>query len=507
MVVNTLSAIALGLEKAAGMASTQGSYRRREDEWKLQGDIASAEMADIDGKIVTAKFHYDNAVFDLASHDKQFDCAKVEDTFLHSKYTNQELYDWMARQTSQTYLAAYKLAFDTGRKAERCYQIELGRGDAFLSFGFDSLKKGLKAADSLQASLHLMSSSYLDNDKREYELTKNVSLRQLDPRALIALKTTGKTTIAVPEAVFDLDYPGHYMRRHKSVSVSIPCVNGPCTSVSCKLSLVNNRYRRTTEMLTSQTTGEPVYDEQGPGNDTRFSYNIGSIQSIATSTGVADSGLFNLNFQDSRYLPFEGTGAIATWNLEFPSALPSFDFSTIADVILNIKYTAREGGSTLADAVRKIQLDEVNAMLNAAKQAGLFQFYSLRQAFPAAWNQMRISPDNTASPTFEISSLPFFVRGQEPQIDEVRLFASMNPAALPAGQKTPKKIKIKVAGEATPTELDENKKVVGQYEGKSSTVVDFGTAFKFQFVLLTSEQVAAMQDVVVVVHYVLNGPS
>jgi hypothetical protein len=43
---------------------------------------------------------------------------------------------------------------------------------------------------------------------------------------------------------------------------------------------------------------------------------VGSIQSVATSNAQNDSGLFELNFRDERYLPFEGTGAISSWRLE-----------------------------------------------------------------------------------------------------------------------------------------------------------------------------------------------
>jgi hypothetical protein len=41
--------------------------------------------------------------------------------------------------------------------------------------------------------------------------------------------------------------------------------------------------------------------------------------SIAAST-AHDSGVFELNFRDERYLPFEGAGAInSTWTLDLPS--------------------------------------------------------------------------------------------------------------------------------------------------------------------------------------------
>ena len=46
-------------------------------------------------------------------------------------------------------------------------------------------------------------------------------------------------------------------------------------------------------------------------DDPRFRDAVGAIQSIATSTAQNDDGLFELNFRDDRYLPFEGSGAIS----------------------------------------------------------------------------------------------------------------------------------------------------------------------------------------------------
>jgi hypothetical protein len=47
------------------------------------------------------------------------------------------------------------------------------------------------------------------------------------------------------------------------------------------------------------------YDKQP---DDQFTKNFSPIESIATSTGQNDSGLFELNFRDERYLPFEVQG-------------------------------------------------------------------------------------------------------------------------------------------------------------------------------------------------------
>ena len=72
-----------------------------------------------------------------------------------------------------------------------------------------------------------------------------MSLLQVAPLALVALRATGSCTVALPEEIFDLDAPGHYFRRIKSVSVSIPSVAGPYTSLNCTLTLLNSSIRIT----------------------------------------------------------------------------------------------------------------------------------------------------------------------------------------------------------------------------------------------------------------------
>src|SRR5215207_8023981 len=94
-----------------------------------------------------------------------------------------------------------------------------------------------------------MEVAYLDQHKREYEITKHVSLAQLDPLALVQLRQTGACLVRLPEAHFDVDYPGHYMRRIRSVSVSIPCVTGPYTGVNCTLTLLKSSLRHGNTLL------------------------------------------------------------------------------------------------------------------------------------------------------------------------------------------------------------------------------------------------------------------
>ena len=75
---------------------------------------------------------------------------------------------------------------------------------------------------------------------------------------------------------------------------------------------------------------------------------FGSLQSIVTSSAQNDSGLFETNLRDQRYLPFENSGVISEWQLQLPANPskgdpPHFDYDTISDVILHLHYTAWEG--------------------------------------------------------------------------------------------------------------------------------------------------------------------
>jgi hypothetical protein len=110
------------------------------------------------------------------------------------------------------------------------------------------------------------------------------------------------------------------------------------------------------------------------------------VQSIVTSSAQSDNGLFETNLRDERYLPFEYSGiAGSQWQLTLPSDLPQFDFDTITDVVLHVRYTAREGGEVLkAAAVSNLQ-----NLVNKAQTIGSVCLFSLRHEFPSQWAKFK----------------------------------------------------------------------------------------------------------------------
>jgi hypothetical protein len=421
------------LDKTAGIVSTVASYQRRKDDWDFQRDLAIKEIEQSEKSIAAAELRVTLAEKELENQVLQIDNSKAIDEFMRSKYTNQQLYTWQISQISGVYFQSYRLAYDLAKRAERCFRFELGTqdGSSFINFGYwDSLKKGLLSGEKLQYDLRRLESAYLEQNRREYELTKNISLSLLDPFALVKLRETGRCFISLPEYIFDLDFPGHYFRRIKSVSLTLPCVVGPYTTLSCTLRLLKNSIRINT---TNGDDGYPhnVDDDGLPADDSRFVENNVPVKSIAASTAQNDSGMFEVSFQDSRYLPFEGAGAVSSWLLElfndssedFGKALRQFDYSTITDVILHVKYTAREDAGPFKSAA----IQNLRDYLELDDTTPSFRFFDLRQEFPTQWYRF-LNPANPANGNiFELEMAPKLFRlldtGKTLKINSISLLA------------------------------------------------------------------------------------
>lgn len=396
------------------MAGINAGFKRRAADWGLQLKISEKEITQLNQQITAAEIRKAIAEVDLNNHKLQLRNAQDMDTAMREKYTNEELYDWMIGQISFSYFQAYKLACDIAKRAERCYQYELAiEPTNFIQAGYwDNLKKGLLAGEQLIYDIKRMETSYLEKNKRQLELTKHISLAMLAPDQLVQLKQTGKCDgIDLGEWLFDMDYPGHYMRRIKSVSISIPCVAGPYTTISCKLSQTKSKYRKNSLLLAEK------YEEQTDGSENRFVYQYGNIQSIATSSAQNDAGMFELNFRDERYLPFEGSGAISSWNIELPSVYAQFDYSSISDIILHVKYTALDGGGITQTAAENHVKALFAAGIDDNAHAMMPRLFDIKREFSNEWVQyvkaFTAAPD-TAALSFQLghNMFPYFCNGQ-----------------------------------------------------------------------------------------------
>jgi hypothetical protein len=217
---------------------------------------------------------------------------------------------------------------------------------------------------------------YLDSNKSDFEITKTVSLRQINPTALMKLRLTGKADFSVSEFQYDMDFPGHCIRRIRSVAVSVPAVLSPYSSINATLTLLDHSYRITADARTAA--------DYKP-NSNSFRKDGIPISSIAVSSGAHDAGVFELNFAGSQYLPFEGAGAISSWRLELPQEVQKFNYSTISDVMLHIQYTALDGGAVLASAANASVRQISRGIESKGASEGYCGFFDIKNDFPNAW--------------------------------------------------------------------------------------------------------------------------
>ncbi len=305
----------------AGLAATQAQYLRRAEEWLLQRELARLDVDQINKQIESAQGQVEIAKADIASFEKAVSQAAEVESFLKSRFTNQDLYQWMTGRLSSIYFQAYQLAYSLALSAESAWQFEQGETQTFIQTAYwDDLHKGLLAGEALMLDLQRLEKACMDNNRRRLEIVKTISLTTKFRDDFNKLKQRGKCTFRLDEKMFNDDYSGHYRRQIHSLSVTLPALLGPYQNIHATLTQTSNKVR--------------LLPKAEPRTDFRVS------QQIALSQGINDSGVFELSFFDDRYLPFEGTGAISTWQLEIPDDANPELLKNLTDVVIELRYTA-----------------------------------------------------------------------------------------------------------------------------------------------------------------------
>ena len=372
-----LSAEANEASQEAGIQSAAAGLSRRDEEWDFQTEQANTEIERIEHQIAAMEIRRQ-----LKEREIQIEEIRLENNrqivdFYDEKFGNEELYEWMSGELATMHHRLYQHAYKVARRAEKAWQFEVGdKSGRYVNYGgWDARRKGLLASERLLVDLRDMEEAFYERRPRELQLTRSVSLTALNPEELLRFKRTGRCTLDLSELLFDMDNPGHYFRRIKSVAISIPCTSATLSPINCTLTQLKDSYRADAK-LAAGYAGDPFGDE-------RFQTGISGQQSIATSTANGDSGVFELEFSGEEYGPFEGTGLISSWDVWLDPQTNRVDFASISDVILHVTYTARDGGLSLRDAA----LEHVRSALSIPGELRAHMPVSLRNESGTAWSQ------------------------------------------------------------------------------------------------------------------------
>jgi hypothetical protein len=380
-------------------AGLEAGFSRREQGWKRDLEAAEDDLAEIDKQIEGAVIRRDIAERAIKQHAKTLEQANEIYEMYRDRFTNVGLYTWLSTETQRLYREAYNATYSLARLAERAYRFERDDDQSPAlqpnPWG-DASKAGLRAGERLLIDLQRLEQRHLETNYRSLEIDQSFSLLQLDPAALVQLRQTGRCDFDVPEIAFDLVYPGHYRRRIRSVRLTIPSITGPYANVSATLRLLDNSVRRKPQLGEADLIPIP----------------LPPTSAIATSTAQNDGGVFELNFRDERYLPFEGAGAVSRWQIELPNNFRQFDYHTINDVILGISYTALEDGK-LRGKVEELTAELEGAILNVLANEPMGRLFSLRQDFSSAYTRLvHSAPDTPVTFTITDKDFPAFLGGR-----------------------------------------------------------------------------------------------
>ncbi|MDU8541967.1 neuraminidase-like domain-containing protein [Pseudomonas syringae group sp. J248-6] len=329
----TLSAsIGYALERTEG-------FRRRLQEWEHARDQALLESEQITLQLAVHDAQTRATALQLRQAEDAKKQAETVYAFLNKRFTNSQLYQWLNGQFSTFYYQAYDATFSLCLATQACWQYEIA--DYSASFiqpaAWKDAWRGLTAGEALKLNLLRMDAAYVTRNERKMEIVKTVSVHQLPitegddagmnhgwDAVVKRLAEKGIAEFEITRAMLDEDYPDHYLRRIKRISVSLPVTVGPYQDIRATL---------------TQSYSAVQMDAQADGV---LKENMRASQQIALSTGVDDDGLFVFNFDDERYLPFEGTGAISRWALSFSNPASQRDMiDSITDIIVHMRYTAK----------------------------------------------------------------------------------------------------------------------------------------------------------------------
>ena len=408
---SVLSAISMYANAGASIADMEGTrsslvggYKRRHNEWMHQLNLLAQEENQlvIQGELLSIRTKV--AEQDLKVFDRSGEQTRELYDFHKSKFTNKQLYNWMLTEVQKMYRESYRTAQEMAKLAEQAYHFERDEDQTiYIQNGhWDSTHRGLLAGERLSMQLQRMERAYLEKDQRHLEIDQAFSLMQFNPQELLSLRSSGSCEFTIPEFLFDLTYPGHYRRKIKSVRLTIPCITGPYTNIGVTLTLLGSKIRMEANVDIDLVAVPRAKND-----------------AIATSTAQNDGGQFTLDFNGARYLPFEGAGAVeSSWKLDLPNRFRSFDYNTIADVLIHVSYTAKDGID------REKVSDNLQTKFQEAAKQGLHRILSLQQEFSAEFQRLLHRPAGEAITLhLQRKYFPFFLQSAKSiKITSARLF-------------------------------------------------------------------------------------
>lgn len=340
----------------AAKTKLQAELERRKKEWLVEDEVADAEVVEVEKQEVVNEIKTQQV--EKKQKNIENEILRSEEIYdvLSEKFTNNDLYIWLEKELGKVFREYVNLLIDVAKMAEKAYHLEI---EGLTSYApkfidkpyWDSFYKGLLAPERILLDLRRMEKAYLENDKHEMEITRPISLNELQQNAslyqcedsfanpLTRLQDGNQNNAQTPnnsqnsvnstccefeltEKFFECEFNNHSFQRIRNVRVVVELSDSTKHFLNAELTLYFSKIK---------VNGSSVEDF--------------SSTTYASSLANIEPGSFNFELSEKKRALFEGRGAISKWSLEIRGL--SKDDKTgkypINDVIVYLTYTARKG--------------------------------------------------------------------------------------------------------------------------------------------------------------------
>jgi hypothetical protein len=374
-------ATASALQTAASIASTLAAFERRQQEWRFQRSLAEQDVRIGRQQITLAKDHERIVGQERAIAELQTEHASAVVDFLSTKFTNAELFAWMSnvlegayhyflqQATAMAQLAALQLAFERQGSPPPFIQADYwdAPNDSVLSptDGRGPDRRGLTGSARLLQDIFQLDQYAFQTDRLKEKRSKTISLVQLFPGEFQRFRETGVLRFETPMSLFDQELPGEYLRLVKRVRVTVIALVPPTTGIRATLSA--DRHSR---VVIGGDLFQPIRIERG-SNRMTITSPIPGLEPEPESPMLQ---------------PFEGMGVDTRWEFRMPKAANPIDYSSIADILVTIDYTALFSADFYQQVIQTLDSEFI------ANRA-----YSFRHQFADAWYDLN-NPELSSAP-------------------------------------------------------------------------------------------------------------
>jgi hypothetical protein len=396
-------------ERARAQVSlVHASHERKEDEWELARQLAEQDAIIAGAQQLGALDEVRIQQQEQTIAETRAEHAEAILDFLSRKFTSFDLYDWMSailervyrfflqQATATAQAASRQLAFERQEPLTRFIQPDYWLPPSTDSGGQTEDRRGLTGSARLSQDIYQLDQYAFQTNRQKQQLVKVISLSQLDPYAFEQLRSTGVMRFGTPMELFDRDFPGHYLRLIRRVRTSVIALIPPTHGIRA--------------MLTGSGLSRVVVAD---GTDFRTLVVRREPESVALSSPLNATGLFELEPQSEMPFPFEWTGVDTAWELRLPKASNRFDYNTLVDVLLTVEYTTLDSPAYRREVMKRF----------SGRPLVADRPFSFRHELADAWYDLN-NPDPAASAiavTFDTRRQDFPANLEDLKIERVLL--------------------------------------------------------------------------------------